>query len=94
MIVLNDHLAARPYMLGETYTIVDMAVWGWARLMPIVLGDPEAWASLPHVKRLFDEISARPAALRASAVRDRHSFAPGLSEEAKTYMFRHIVPAA
>ncbi len=92
--ILNDHLAARPYMLGEIYTIVDMAVWGWARLMPIVLGDPEALASLPHVKRLFDEISARPAALRARALRDRHSFAPGLSEEAKKYMFRHIAPAA
>ena len=65
--ILNDHLASRHYMLGEGYTIVDMAVWGWARLMPIVLGDPEAWASVPHVKRLFDEISARPAAVRANA---------------------------
>jgi glutathione S-transferase len=27
------------YMLGDTYTIVDMNVWGWARLIPTVLGD-------------------------------------------------------
>ena len=27
------------YMLGDTYTIVDMNVWGWARLIPNVLGE-------------------------------------------------------
>jgi GST-like protein len=92
--ILNDHLASRHYMLGDHYTIVDMAVWGWARLMPVVLGDPEAWAGVPNLKRLFDEISARPAAARANALRDRHSFKPGLDEEAKKYMFRHTLPAA
>jgi GSH-dependent disulfide-bond oxidoreductase len=29
--VLNEHLAKRRYMVADTYTIVDMAVWGWAR---------------------------------------------------------------
>ena len=29
-------LPSSKYMLGDTYTIVDMAVWGWARLIPIV----------------------------------------------------------
>ena len=24
-----------PYMCGDAYTIVDMAVWGWSRLMPV-----------------------------------------------------------
>jgi hypothetical protein len=47
-------------MVGETYTIVDMAVWGWARSMPVVLGEA-AWAKFPNLKRLVDEISARPA---------------------------------
>ena len=47
-------------MLGDTYTIVDMAVWGWARGMPIVLGEA-AWAKFPNLKRLVDEINARPA---------------------------------
>ena len=27
--------ATRKYMVGDTYTIVDMAVWGWARLHPV-----------------------------------------------------------
>ena len=34
-------------MLGDTYTIVDMNVWGWARLIPNVLGE-EAWDEVPE----------------------------------------------
>ena len=30
--ILDARLAKQKYMLGDTYTIVDMAVWGWARL--------------------------------------------------------------
>src|SRR6202008_4870673 len=37
--VLDARLSDRRYMLGDTYTIVDMAVWGWARLVPFVLGE-------------------------------------------------------
>ncbi len=29
--VLNERLASSKYMVGDTYTIVDMDVWGWAR---------------------------------------------------------------
>ena len=28
--ILEDRLSKQPYMLGDTYTIVDMNVWGWA----------------------------------------------------------------
>ena len=27
------------YMVGDAYTIVDMALWGWARLIPVALGE-------------------------------------------------------
>src|SRR5712672_1555218 len=37
--ILDDHLAKSKYMVGDTYTIVDMAFWGWALLAPFVLGD-------------------------------------------------------
>ena len=43
-------------MLGDTYTIVDMNVWGWARLIPNVLGE-KGWEKFPNLKRLVDEIS-------------------------------------
>jgi len=84
--VLDAQLAKHRYMLGDAYTIVDMAVWGWARALPFVLGE-EAWASLPNVKRLFDEISARPAAQRANALKDKYAFKTEMDDEARRHMF-------
>jgi len=84
--LLDEHLAPRHWMLGEHYTLVDMAVWGWARALPFALG-AEAWAKLPHVKRLFDEVSARPAAQRAAALKDRHAFKTEMDDEARRAMF-------
>lgn len=87
--ILNDHLATRKYMVGETYTIVDMDVWGWARMVPFILGD-DAWAKFPHLKRLVDEVSARPAAARAVALKDQFTFKTALDDEARRNMFRHL----
>ena len=84
--ILDRHLADRRYMLGDTYTIVDMATWGWARLVPFVMGE-EALAELPNVKRLLDEINARPAAARVAAIKDRHAFKSEMDEEARRAMF-------
>ena len=84
--ILDAQLAGRRYMVGDTYTIVDMAVWGWARAIPFVLGE-EAWARMPNLKRLFDEISARPAAERANALKDRHAFKTEMDDEARRHMF-------
>ena len=84
--ILDRHLADRRYMLGDTYTIVDMATWGWARLVPFVMGE-EAFATLPNVKRLLDEINARPAAARVAAIKDRHAFKSEMDDEARRAMF-------
>ena len=37
--ILDARLAKQKYMVGDTYTVVDMAVWGWARFMPAALGE-------------------------------------------------------
>ena len=87
--ILDARLAERRYVLGETYTIVDMAVWGWARMVPFVMGE-EAWAGLPNLKRLLDEIGARPAAQRAEGLKDKHAFKTEMDEEARRHMFRHL----
>ena len=84
--ILDAHLAHRRYMLGETYTLVDMAVWGWCRAVPFILG-AEAWGSYPNLKRLFDEISARPAAVKANALKDAHAFKTEMDDEARGHMF-------
>ena len=90
--ILDARLADRRYMLGDEYTIVDMAVWGWARAVPFILGG-DAWASMPNLKRLFDEISARPAAVRAEALRERHAFKSEMDADARRNMFRHVESA-
>ena len=87
--ILEARLAKHKYVLGDAYTIVDMAVWGWARLIPNALGD-KGWEKFPNLKRLVDEISARPAAQRASAIKDKHKFKTEFDEEARNAMFRHM----
>ncbi len=92
--LLDERLARQEWMLGDAYTIVDMAVWGWARMVPFVLGDsptdPAPWESLPSLKRFVDTVNARPAAGRAVAIKDRHAFKTEFDEEARRVMFRHI----
>lgn len=96
--ILEAHLAASEWMVGKEYGIVDMAVWGWARMVPFVLGaaatDTSVWTGHPNLKRLLDTVSARPAAERALAIKDRHAFKAEMDDAARANMFRHITKAA
>lgn len=92
--VADQHLSRHRYMVGDTYTIVDMNLWGWARILPFILGE-DALAGFPSLKRLVDEISARPAAARALALKDRFPFKAEMDSEARAHMFKHLgKPAA
>ncbi|HZV92789.1 MAG TPA: glutathione S-transferase N-terminal domain-containing protein [Caldimonas sp.] len=84
--LVDAQLAKGRYMLGDTYTLVDMAVWGWARAVPFALG-ADAWDKLPHVKRLLDEINARPAAQRTEALKTRHAFKTDMDDDARKSLF-------
>lgn len=86
--ILDDQLAKHRYVLGDTYTIVDMAVWGWVRMANLVL-DEGALAKFPNLKRLVDEISARPAAAAAVALKEKagHAFKTEMDADAKKFMF-------
>jgi GST-like protein len=61
-------------------------VWGWARVIPFIMG-PEAWDKLPNLKRLMDDINARPAAQRAEALKQRHAFKTEFDEDARRILF-------
>jgi GST-like protein len=87
--IVEARLAKHKYMVGDTYTIVDMDLWGWARLIPNFSGEA-AWAKFPNLKRLVEEISARPAAQRAVALKDKHKFKTEMDDEARRAMFRHM----
>jgi GST-like protein len=91
--ILNEHLAKRRYMVADTYTIVDMAVWGWARAIPFIFGEG-AWDTRPNVKRLLDEISARPAAVRAEAIKERYQWKTENDEESRRHMFPTLAAMA
>ncbi len=84
--LIEAHLAKNHWMAGDAYGIVDMSLWGWARVVPFVLGQ-EAFAKMPNLKRHFDEVSARPAAKRADALKDKYSFKAEMDDEAKKHMF-------
>ena len=87
--IVEARLKAQPYMVGKTYTVVDMALWSWARMATFIMGD-DVWAKYPNVKRLHDEISARPAAQRAVALKDKHVFKAEMDDEARRNMFKHV----
>ena len=87
--ILDDHLAKSRYMVSGTYTIADMAFWGWARLGSFVLGE-EGAAKYKNVKRLVDEVAARPAAARAIALKDKFTFKAEMDDQARNFMFGHL----
>ena len=84
--IVDAQLAKGRCMLGDTYTLVDMAVWGCARAVPFALG-ADAFDKLPNVKRLLDEINARPAAQRAEALKAAYTFKSEMDAEAARAMF-------
>ncbi|MDR7308852.1 glutathione S-transferase N-terminal domain-containing protein [Rhodoferax saidenbachensis] len=86
--LINTHLAERSTMVGDDYTIVDMALWGWARAVPMVLG-ADAWDQLPNVKRFLDHMNQRPAAQRAEALAERHAFKTTMDQTAMDAMYPH-----
>jgi GST-like protein len=92
--IIEEHLTGREWMVGDDYSVVDMALWGWARMLPFILGaaptDDSVWINYPNVKRLLDKVSARPAAVKALGIKDRHTFKAEFDAEARRSMFQHI----
>jgi len=86
--VLEGHLADKDWMVGDTYTIVDMATWGWIRHMDLVLGEG-AKGEFPRVARLLETISERPAAHRALALLKEHNFTMKFDQQALDTLYRH-----
>lgn len=65
--VLNKHLEGKTWIMGEDYTIADMAIFPWIRS---VVGFYEAGplvgiGDFPNVTRVYDAFMARPAVQKA-----------------------------
>src|SRR5271168_414085 len=93
--VLDDHLAGRDFIVGDSYTIADMSAWGWLdRAVRVMKGEADPLAPYPHLKRLFQTVDGRPAAARARAVGKDHDFKKVTDEEAKRALFPSNYPSA
>ena len=84
--VLDERLAQSKYLAGDEYSIADMALWGWAISAGYIFGEP-GLANYPNVKRLTDEISARPAAVRVHALKENLVLKADFDAEAHRAMF-------
>lgn len=93
--VLNDHLAGRDFIVGETYSIVDMSAWGWLdRAIRVRNGADDPLGPYPHLKRLFEAVESRPATARARNVEIGHHFKSGYDEETRRALFPSNYPPA
>ena len=72
--VLDGRLADRTYIVGDDYTIADIAAWGWIRRAEFVLGRERPLDTTLHLKRWFEQVDARSAAARASALGGGNGF--------------------
>ena len=84
--VLDTHLAGRSYMVGNDYTIVDIAAWGWIDRANFVLGDGRL-GEFPNISKWFAGIDARPAVARARAISKDLTFKREMDEEARRNLF-------
>ncbi len=64
--VLEQHLPGRAWLVGDEYTIADMATWPWVRNLVgfYGAGDLVEFARYPNVKRVLDAFLSRPAVER------------------------------
>jgi GST-like protein len=93
--VLNDHLAGRSFIVGDTYTIADMSAWGWLdRASRVLKGADDPLSIYPNLKRLFETVDSRPAVARAREAGKDHAFKRVNDEETKRALFPSNYPAA
>ncbi|KIT15843.1 glutathione S-transferase family protein [Jannaschia aquimarina] len=55
--VLDQRLADRPYIAGDSFSIADMAIWPWASLWE---GQQQDLSDKPHMRAWLDRVAARP----------------------------------
>ncbi len=84
--ILDDRLADREWIVGDSYSIVDMALWGWARIATRVLGE-ETYDGFANLKRHVETINARPAAARVEELMQRFQFRMDVEEDARRNLF-------
>ena len=65
--VLDERLEGRAFIMGDDYTIADIAIWPWVRVLSGHYGafDVLEMNDVPNVNRWYEACSTRPASIRA-----------------------------
>lgn len=82
--VLEQRLDGRDYILGEGYSIADMAAWPWA-LVAKPLG--QSFDDLPNVSRWRQRIKERPAVQRGVDLGKESRPSGPLTDDARSVLF-------
>ena len=82
--VLDERLAGREFVAGDTYSIADMAIYPWIATLE---RNQKRLDDFPNLKRWFDAIAARPATIRAYEKGKAINQAPTITEESKKLLF-------
>lgn len=84
--VLDDHLSGREWIVGQGYSIADIAAWGWIDRHTRVLGE-NALDAYPNIRAWLERVDSRPAVERARALGKDHAWKTDLDDEARRAMF-------
>jgi len=90
--VLDQHLADRRYIVGDTFTIADISAWGWLERAPHVLKEDYPLKRWPALDRFMHDINARPAVSRVQALMNRHAFKTDMDDQAYRALFPSNFP--
>jgi GSH-dependent disulfide-bond oxidoreductase len=82
--VLDRRLDDREFIVGNDYTIADIAAYPW--IVPWK-AQQQNLDDFPNVKRWFDAIRNRPATVSAYAQAQPYSNQPAVTEESKKFLF-------
>ena len=82
--VIDRRLADRPFLVGDAYTIADMAAYPW--IVPWKR-QQQNLDDFVNLRRWFDAIAARPGTQRAYAKAEPFSAQPAVTEEGKKLLF-------
>jgi len=85
-LVLDARLAESKFLAGDDYGIADMALWGWARSASYIFGE-QGLSDYPNVQRVVEQITLRPAAVRAAALKDRLQLKSEFDDETRRALF-------
>ena len=73
--VLDSRLAERTWMMGDAYSIADVAIFPWVRNLIgfYEAGELVGFVDFPHVRRALEQFLARPAVVRALSIPTRQA---------------------